>query len=166
MCRTLKALQRLAMSGDYVGQALVPYYRQLLPIFNIFKNRNRKISINFMNPFFSVHLSSPPFLSIFPSFPPRAFPKWQVHCLLRPSDWSNQEMGTRNSFEQLLSKEKDFSSGISPLKAIAIELIEAQLTNKYLIRKASWAMAHWIEGCNTITRPWLWMKRVLHSISL
>ena len=42
MCRTLKALQQLARSGDFIGQALVPYYRQLLPIFNIFKNKNRK----------------------------------------------------------------------------------------------------------------------------
>ena len=42
MCRTLKALQQLARSGDFIGQALVPYYRQLLPIFNIFKTRNCK----------------------------------------------------------------------------------------------------------------------------
>jgi hypothetical protein len=42
MCRTLKALQQLAKSADYIGQALVPYYRQLLPIFNMFKNNNRK----------------------------------------------------------------------------------------------------------------------------
>ena len=42
MCRTLKALQQLARSGDFIGQALVPYYRQLLPIFNIFKNKNCK----------------------------------------------------------------------------------------------------------------------------
>ena len=40
MCRTLKALQQLAKSADYIGQALVPYYRQLLPIFNMFKNNN------------------------------------------------------------------------------------------------------------------------------
>ena len=43
MCRTLKALQQLARSGDFIGQALVPYYRQLLPIFNIFKNKNREL---------------------------------------------------------------------------------------------------------------------------
>ena len=29
MCRTLKALQKLVKSADYVGQALVPYYRSL-----------------------------------------------------------------------------------------------------------------------------------------
>ncbi|CAB4060608.1 Parkin coregulated gene protein,Parkin coregulated gene protein homolog [Lepeophtheirus salmonis] len=43
MCRTLKALQQLIKSGDYVGQALVPYYRQLLPIFSLFKNKNVNI---------------------------------------------------------------------------------------------------------------------------
>ncbi len=47
MCRTLKALQQLARSGDFIGQALVPYYRQLLPIFNIFKNHNCKTIIQF-----------------------------------------------------------------------------------------------------------------------
>ena len=30
----------MAKSADYIGQALVPYYRQLLPIFNMFKNNN------------------------------------------------------------------------------------------------------------------------------
>lgn len=42
MCRTLKSLQLLVKSGEYIGQALVPYYRQLLPIFNIFKAKNCK----------------------------------------------------------------------------------------------------------------------------
>jgi len=28
------------MSTDMVGEALVTYYRQILPIFNIFKNKN------------------------------------------------------------------------------------------------------------------------------
>jgi len=40
MCRTLKALIKLVKSADYVGQALVPYYRQLLPVFNLFKQKN------------------------------------------------------------------------------------------------------------------------------
>ncbi|CAK6970052.1 parkin coregulated gene protein-like [Scomber scombrus] len=40
MATTLKVLQHLVMSGDKVGEALVPYYRQILPIFNIFKNMN------------------------------------------------------------------------------------------------------------------------------
>jgi hypothetical protein len=36
---TLKALQALILSGDMVGEALVPYYRQLLPVFNVFKDQ-------------------------------------------------------------------------------------------------------------------------------
>ncbi|XP_072404227.1 parkin coregulated gene protein isoform X3 [Chiloscyllium punctatum] len=40
ICTTLKILQHLVVSGDMVGEALVPYYRQILPILNIFKNMN------------------------------------------------------------------------------------------------------------------------------
>ncbi|KAH9601680.1 Parkin co-regulated protein [Trypanosoma melophagium] len=39
----LKVLQKLVLSGEYVGQALVPYYRQILPIFNLYKNRNKNL---------------------------------------------------------------------------------------------------------------------------
>ena len=42
MVRTLKIIKRLAMSGEMVGEALVPYYRQILPILNIFKAKNGK----------------------------------------------------------------------------------------------------------------------------
>ena len=42
VCTTLKVLQHLVVSGEMVGEALVPYYRQILPILNIFKNKNRK----------------------------------------------------------------------------------------------------------------------------
>merc|ERR1712232_259625 len=35
---TLKMLQTLVLSAEMVGEALVPYYRQLLPVFNIFKH--------------------------------------------------------------------------------------------------------------------------------
>ena len=35
-----QALNKLVKSADYVGQALVPYYRQLLPVFNLFKQKN------------------------------------------------------------------------------------------------------------------------------
>jgi hypothetical protein len=38
----LKSLQDLVDASPQVGEALVPYYRQILPIFNLFKNRNRK----------------------------------------------------------------------------------------------------------------------------
>jgi len=36
---TLKVLQNLVLAGEMIGEALVPYYRQILPIFNIFKNK-------------------------------------------------------------------------------------------------------------------------------
>lgn len=40
MCVTLKILQQLVMSSDLVGPALVPFYRQLLPMFNSNKVKN------------------------------------------------------------------------------------------------------------------------------
>ena len=40
ICVTLKILQKLVLSADMIGEALVPYYRQILPIFNLFKNFN------------------------------------------------------------------------------------------------------------------------------
>jgi len=43
MCTMLKILQQLVKSGDMIGEALVPYYRQLLPVMNIFKNNNSNI---------------------------------------------------------------------------------------------------------------------------
>ena len=39
----LKIIQKLVMSGEMIGEALVPYYRQILPIFNIFKQKNNNI---------------------------------------------------------------------------------------------------------------------------
>ncbi|CEO97863.1 Parkin co-regulated protein [Plasmodiophora brassicae] len=41
MCRIIGVLQQLVTSAAMVGQALVPYYRQILPVFNMFKDRNR-----------------------------------------------------------------------------------------------------------------------------
>ncbi|XP_033126308.1 parkin coregulated gene protein homolog [Anneissia japonica] len=40
VCRTLKILQQLVGSEELIGEALVPYYRNLLPVFNIFKSMN------------------------------------------------------------------------------------------------------------------------------
>lgn len=40
ICRMLKLLQQLVTSADMVGEALVPYYRQILPVFNLYKNWN------------------------------------------------------------------------------------------------------------------------------
>ena len=43
---TLKVIQKLVQSGETVGEMLVPYYRQILPIFNIYKNSNLNIGDN------------------------------------------------------------------------------------------------------------------------
>jgi len=40
MCTTMKIIQQLVLSADMVGEALVPYYRQILPIFSIFRGNN------------------------------------------------------------------------------------------------------------------------------
>jgi len=39
----LKVLQALVLSGEMIGEALVPYYRQILPVFNIYKNNNKNL---------------------------------------------------------------------------------------------------------------------------
>ncbi|XP_028292958.1 parkin coregulated gene protein [Gouania willdenowi] len=43
MCNTMKVLQHLVMSGENVGEALVPYFRQILPVFNLFKNKKKNL---------------------------------------------------------------------------------------------------------------------------
>ncbi|XP_072221492.1 parkin coregulated gene protein [Leuresthes tenuis] len=43
MCTTLKVLQHLVLSADKVGEAMVPYFRQILPIFNLFKHKNKNL---------------------------------------------------------------------------------------------------------------------------
>lgn len=40
---TLKVLQKLVRSGELIGEALVPYYRQILPILNMYKNKNHNL---------------------------------------------------------------------------------------------------------------------------
>ncbi|KAF2878945.1 hypothetical protein ILUMI_27218 [Ignelater luminosus] len=40
MCTTMKVLQHLVKSGDMIGEALVPYYRQILPVLNLYKEKN------------------------------------------------------------------------------------------------------------------------------
>ena len=37
---TLKVLQALVLCSDTIGEALVPYYRQILPILNLYKQMN------------------------------------------------------------------------------------------------------------------------------
>lgn len=39
----LKVIQKLLVSGEFIGEALVPYYRQILPVFNLFKNRTKNL---------------------------------------------------------------------------------------------------------------------------
>jgi len=43
MCIALQLLQKLVLSADLVGEALVPYYRQILPIFNLYKSKNKNM---------------------------------------------------------------------------------------------------------------------------
>eukprot|EP00163_Fabomonas_tropica_P030264 TRINITY_DN676_c0_g2_i1.p1 TRINITY_DN676_c0_g2~~TRINITY_DN676_c0_g2_i1.p1 ORF type:complete len:270 (-),score=73.48 TRINITY_DN676_c0_g2_i1:419-1228(-) len=43
ICTMLRVLQQLVLSGDMIGEALVPYYRQILPVLNIFKQRNQNL---------------------------------------------------------------------------------------------------------------------------
>ncbi|GET92992.1 hypothetical protein, conserved [Leishmania tarentolae] len=39
--KVFHVIQKLVVSGDHIGEALVPYYRQLLPVFNLFMNRGK-----------------------------------------------------------------------------------------------------------------------------
>jgi len=43
VCTMLKVLQLLVKCEEMIGQALKPFYRQILPVFNLFKNQNRNI---------------------------------------------------------------------------------------------------------------------------
>jgi len=43
MTTMMKIVQTLVLSGEMIGEALVPYYRQILPVFNIFKSKNENL---------------------------------------------------------------------------------------------------------------------------
>ena len=43
MAITLKVLQVLVTCSDTIGEALVPYYRQILPMMNLFKCSNANL---------------------------------------------------------------------------------------------------------------------------
>merc|ERR1719408_187427 len=43
MATMMKVLQVLVLSGEMIGEALVPYYRQILPVFNIFRSKNENL---------------------------------------------------------------------------------------------------------------------------
>ena len=40
---TLKILQALVTCSDTIGEALVPYYRQILPVMNLMKTKNSNL---------------------------------------------------------------------------------------------------------------------------
>jgi len=40
----LKVIQKLVVSGELIGEALVPYYRQILPVLNLFRTKNLNLS--------------------------------------------------------------------------------------------------------------------------
>jgi len=46
ICTMLKVIQQLVLSNEVAGEALVPYYRQILPILNLFKNVNNNAGHN------------------------------------------------------------------------------------------------------------------------
>jgi hypothetical protein len=43
VCEMLKILKKLVKSGELIGEALVPYYRQILPVFNLLSKKNKNI---------------------------------------------------------------------------------------------------------------------------
>ena len=49
LCVTFKKLQKLVLANEMIGEALVPYYRQILPVFNLFRHKksNRKVMFVF-----------------------------------------------------------------------------------------------------------------------
>lgn len=49
MCIALKKIQKLVLAGEMIGEALVPYYRQILPIFNMFKNKRCNFIVILVN---------------------------------------------------------------------------------------------------------------------
>jgi hypothetical protein len=58
VCEMLKVLQKLVVSGKMVGEALVPYYRQILPVFNLLKNKNCQSTLPFTSVACHCHVQS------------------------------------------------------------------------------------------------------------
>jgi len=48
ICTALRVIQHLVMCADMVGEALVPYYRQILPVLNMFCLKNSKYLVLFV----------------------------------------------------------------------------------------------------------------------
>jgi len=47
ICSVMKILQQMILQNPAVGQALVPYYRQVLPIFNLFRSKEQNLGDKF-----------------------------------------------------------------------------------------------------------------------
>ena len=47
--KTLKKIQLLVRSSDPVAEALVPYYRQILPVMNLLRGKNSKCSLKIID---------------------------------------------------------------------------------------------------------------------
>lgn len=43
LIKVMQVIQKMLISGEFIGEALVPYYRQLLPVFNLFKGRTKNL---------------------------------------------------------------------------------------------------------------------------
>jgi len=43
LCATFKKLQKLVLANEQIGESLVPYYRQILPIFNLLRHKRLNI---------------------------------------------------------------------------------------------------------------------------
>lgn len=43
MVKTLRHLQNLVKSSEIVAESLVPYYRQILPVMNLLKHKNKNM---------------------------------------------------------------------------------------------------------------------------
>ncbi len=52
--KTLKKMQMLVKASDAIAESLVPYYRQILPVMNLLRHRNRKISFSNYNIYISL----------------------------------------------------------------------------------------------------------------
>uniref|UniRef100_A0AAZ1Y4R1 PARK2 co-regulated n=1 Tax=Oreochromis aureus TaxID=47969 RepID=A0AAZ1Y4R1_OREAU len=81
MCTTMKVLQHLVMSADKVGEALVPYFRQILTVFNLFKNNRSTESCFSPSGRQNTHLIFSPGL-LFPRSPPPTGDIYPNHHIL------------------------------------------------------------------------------------
>ena len=43
ICSVLKILQQMLLQNPHVGQAFVPYFRSILPVFNLFRSNEKNL---------------------------------------------------------------------------------------------------------------------------